>query len=162
MNELKLIKGGLAVDNRGTLSFVNDFDFAGVKRFYIVENHQPKFIRAWHAHKLEGKYVMVVKGTAIIPCVKPTEHDWTVDDVCRCSPSHPGRIWNESEIKTFVMSEKQPAILYIPPMYANGAMTIESGTKIMYMSTSTIEESKNDDIRFSADYWSQCWTIIER
>ena len=32
--------GDLAVDDRGEVGFVNDFDFAGVKRFYTVRNHQ--------------------------------------------------------------------------------------------------------------------------
>ena len=53
-----LIEGGLAVDDRGIVSFVNDFDFAGVKRFYMVSNHKAGFVRAWHAHKHEAKYVM--------------------------------------------------------------------------------------------------------
>lgn len=59
--EPQLLKGGLAVDDRGTVSFVNDFNFADVKRFYIVENHKQGFVRAWHAHRNESKYVMVVK-----------------------------------------------------------------------------------------------------
>ena len=31
--------GDVAVDDRGEVGFVNDFDFAGVKRFYAVRNH---------------------------------------------------------------------------------------------------------------------------
>ena len=32
----RLYSGGISVDDRGSLSFVNDFDFAGIKRFYLV------------------------------------------------------------------------------------------------------------------------------
>lgn len=51
MNSLKIIPGDLAVDDRGKLIFVNDFDFNNIKRFYIVENHKQNFIRAWHVKK---------------------------------------------------------------------------------------------------------------
>jgi dTDP-4-dehydrorhamnose 3,5-epimerase len=46
--EPKIINGGIAPDDRGSVRFVNDFDFAKVKRFYQVENHRAGFIRAWH------------------------------------------------------------------------------------------------------------------
>ena len=70
MDKPKLIQGGIAIDDRGSLSFVNDFDFGGIKRFYMVENHQQGFVRAWHAHKKEMKCVMVVAGSALIGAVK--------------------------------------------------------------------------------------------
>ena len=65
MEEPKIISGGLAVDDRGVVSFINDFNFSNVKRFYQVENHRQGFIRAWHGHKKEGKYVYVCQGSAL-------------------------------------------------------------------------------------------------
>ena len=44
----QLIEGGLAVDDRGEVGFINDFNFDRVKRFYWVSNHISGFIRAWH------------------------------------------------------------------------------------------------------------------
>ena len=64
--EVKLYEGGLGVDDRGTVAFCNDFKFENVKRFYTVDNSDYMFIRAWHGHKNEGKYVTVVAGTAIV------------------------------------------------------------------------------------------------
>ena len=65
------IKGKTFVDDRGSLRFVNDFSFADtkIKRFYQVENHERGFIRAWHGHKIEGKYVYVVKGSAWVAAI---------------------------------------------------------------------------------------------
>ena len=51
-----LFSGDVAVDDRGEVSFVNDFDFEGVKRFYTVKNHRRGFVRAWHAHRREAKH----------------------------------------------------------------------------------------------------------
>jgi len=64
-----VIKGGIAVDDRGSLRFVNDFDFAGIRRFYMVENHAAGFVRAWHGHRHEAKFVYVVSGAALITAV---------------------------------------------------------------------------------------------
>ncbi len=136
MHELTLIKGGLAVDDRGSVRFVNEFDFSGVKRFYHVENHRRGFIRAWHGHKKEGKYVYVAAGSALVGAV-PIE-------------ANPGDLGN---LKKFVLSDKSPSVLYIPPSYYNGFMNLENGTKILFFSTSSLEDSLGDDIRQAYDCW---------
>jgi dTDP-4-dehydrorhamnose 3,5-epimerase len=51
--------------------------------------------------------------------------------------------------------------LYLPPGYANGLMTLSPETRIMVFSTSTLQESLGDDIRFEARFWNP-WTIEER
>ena len=66
---IKKIDGNSFVDDRGTLRFVNDFDFSKVKRFYQVENHSRGFIRAWHGHKKQAKHVYLVKGSALVGVV---------------------------------------------------------------------------------------------
>jgi dTDP-4-dehydrorhamnose 3,5-epimerase-like enzyme len=127
MEKCKLYSiGGVAVDDRGSLKYVNDFDFEGVKRFYQVENHERGFIRAWHGHQKEGKYVYVVKGSAWIGVVDMNDN---------------------SVVEKYVLSDKVPKVLFIPPWKYNGAQTLEEGTIIMYFSTVTIPESREDDIR---------------
>ena len=113
MSEPRLIKGGLAVDDRGQVSFVNDFDFSGVKRFYAVENHQRGFIRAWHAHKKEAKYVMVASGSALVGAV--AIDDW----------DNPAK---DAQVHRHVLSARSPSVLYIPAGYANGFMSLSEDT----------------------------------
>ena len=38
------IEGAKAFDNRGSLSFVNDFSFRSKKRFYVIDNFKNNFI----------------------------------------------------------------------------------------------------------------------
>ena len=133
MDTPKVIVGGVTVDDRGSLRFVNDFDFAGVKRFYQVQNHRKGFIRAWHGHQKESKYVYVVKGTALIGAASMDPENQLV--------------------AKFILSDKSPKVLFIPAGYYNGAMTLEDDTIIQYFSTTTFEESKDDDIRLSYDIW---------
>ncbi len=144
--QVKIINGGLAVDDRGQVTFVNDFDFSDVKRFYMVSNHSQGFVRAWHAHKKEAKYVLVVKGAALIGAV--AIDDWDI-------PS------KKAEVHRVVLSEKSPKVFYIPAGYANGFMSLSEDTQIIFFSTSTLEESLNDDIRYDARYWD-IWSVEER
>ena len=148
MVEPKLFEGGVGVDDRGAVTFVNAFDFAGVKRFYKVENFSCDVIRAFHGHLKEGKYVFVVKGSAIVAAVHMT-------DVT--SPA------KDAKMHRYVLSDRKPAVLYIPAGYANGFRPLEAGTQLVFFSTSTLEESKGDDYRFPADYWGESvWQVENR
>ena len=122
-NGPKLIKGGLAVDDRGVVSFVNDFNFQNVKRFYAVENHKQGFIRAWHGHKNEGKYVLLAKGSALVCAVEID--NWE-------NPS------KNLEVHRFVLSDKNPSVLFIPKGYANGFMSLSEDAKLIFFSTKTL------------------------
>ena len=47
----KLIHGGFHSDQRGTVSYVNNFDMSSIKHFYITSNLDTKIVRAWQGHK---------------------------------------------------------------------------------------------------------------
>ena len=145
-NKPFVINGDLSVDDRGELMFVNQFNMELVKRFYVVSNHKQGFIRAWHAHKIESKYVFIVNGTALISTVQIDNWD---------NPS------NDLTVDKFVLTAKKPSILYIPSGYANGFKTLSTETKIIFFSTSTLKDSIDDDYRFDAYKWNP-WEIIER
>ena len=148
MRDVRLIQGGVAVDDRGCLTFANDFNFYGVKRFYQVQNFSTSTIRAFHGHLKEAKYVYVAKGSAIVAAVE-------LDDVK--SPS------KNKKVNRFILSDKKPQVLFIPPKYANGFRPLEEDTRILFFSTSSLEESKGDDYRFPVDYWGEeVWEVENR
>ena len=122
--EPTLINGGLATDDRGTVRFVNEFNFDGVKRFYQVQNHRAGFIRAWHGHHKEGKYVYVAKGTAIIGAVP-------IDMMIEKNV-------DQSKVFKTVLSSNNPKVLFIPAGYANGFKSLEENTIVQFFSTSTL------------------------
>jgi dTDP-4-dehydrorhamnose 3,5-epimerase len=138
--------GGLAVDDRGTVIFANDFSFANVKRFYFVSNHRAGFIRAWHAHRREAQFIMAVQGTCVVGAVKID--DWE-------NPS------KDLPVNRFVLSEYKPSIVHIPAGYASGFMSLTAGAKVMVFSNVTLEESRADHVRFDAHYWD-AWQVAER
>jgi dTDP-4-dehydrorhamnose 3,5-epimerase-like enzyme len=142
----ELIRGGLASDDRGRLTFANDFDVSQCRRFYVVENFAPRTVRAWHAHKHERKWVMALSGAALAACVRIDDWD---------SPSQ------DAEVHRFTLDAASPAILAVPPGYANGAMSLLPDTKIVYFSDASLEGSMDDDYRYPARHWDP-WHVAER
>ena len=144
----EIIKGGVAVDDRGSLRFVNDFSFESVKRFYMVENHESGFIRAWHGHAHEAKFVYVVSGSALVVAVplQLAKVDISIDQCFRT-----------------VLSDASPSILKIPGGYYNGFKTLTPGCKVMFFSDATLDQSKSDDLRLPYDAVNEkIWEINYR
>jgi dTDP-4-dehydrorhamnose 3,5-epimerase len=141
-----LIEGQVRLDDRGSVSFVNESGFRGVKRFYLVSNYHAGFVRAWHAHRNEAKYVTVVQGAAVIAAVKID--NWETPSVT-------------SKVYRYVLSAENPGVLFIPAGFANGFMSLTDDAKLMFFSTSTLDESRGDDIRYDARYWNP-WDVVER
>ena len=142
MSEIKLIEGKSVVDDRGTVKFVNDFNFSEVKRFYQVENHKVGFIRAFHGHILESKYCYVVSGSIMVCAAK-------IDMTCIIHSTF--KNLDKSSLQKFFLTSDKPSILYIPSGYANGFVNLTENTKVIFFSTTTLEQSKNDDHRFNWD-----------
>jgi len=141
-----LISGGLAIDDRGALQFANDFDLSAYKRFYIIRNHESRFVRAWHAHKIEGKAFTVIDGAAVIGAVQVTDWD------------NPDRSVTPQRV---VLSSAMPSVYVIPPGFANGLMTLQPNTEVLVFSTLAIDDAMKDDFRFDSRYWN-IWSIEER
>ena len=146
MSGPELIRGGVASDDRGRVAFANDFDLGPVRRFYIVENFAVGTVRAWHAHRHERKWVMALAGAALACCVE-------IDDWDNPSP--------DAEVHRFTLDAAQPAVLSVPAGYANGAMSLLPGTRLVYFSDAPLDASLQDDVRFPARHWDP-WHVEER
>jgi dTDP-4-dehydrorhamnose 3,5-epimerase len=112
----------------------------------MVSNHSSGFVRAWHAHRREAKYVTAVSGAAIFGAVEVD--DW----------QNPSRSLTP---RRFVLSANRPQVIYVPAGYANGFMSLTPDLKLVFYSTSTLEESQGDDVRFDARHWD-IWNVAER
>jgi len=141
-----IIAGNTSLDDRGVVKFINDFKFDNIKRFYIVKNHKQNFIRAWHGHKNESKYILCIKGSAFISTVKIDNFD---------KPS------KKLKYEKWYISENKSELLYIPKGYANGFLSLTADMTLMIFSTSSLNDSLNDDYRYVFDYWNP-WELKQR
>ncbi len=133
-----LIQGGQYTDVRGTVSFVNDFRFEEVKRFYVIEHPDTAIIRAWHGHQIERKWFYIVVGEFKVVIIKPD--NWE-------SPR------NYLQIYEFELNVSQAQILLVPGGFVNGFKAIVPNSKVIVYSNLSIEESANDDFRFDSALW---------
>lgn len=141
-----LFAGQLSVDDRGSVGHVNAASLDGFVRFYLVRNHRPGFVRAWHGHRHERKLVTVVSGAALVCCVRIDDWDRPSEDLT---------------VDRYVLSSDAPAALLVPGGYVNGSMSLTPDTTLCYFSDVPIEQAGNDDIRFPAHRWDP-WEIVER
>ena len=135
----KVIEGGNFSDHRGTISYVNDFSFNDIERFYIISNSDKNPIRAWQGHKLDAKNFYCLNGLFKIHFVKID--DWE-------KPS------KDLTVETVFVTESESKIVHIPAGYANAIESLESNSKLISFSTLPLTEVKEDDVRFPSDYWS--------
>jgi dTDP-4-dehydrorhamnose 3,5-epimerase len=148
LEEPVFIGGGLSVDDRGVVMYCNDFFFRGIKRFYVLTNYKVGYVRAWHGHKKEAKFVMVTRGSAIVCCAPLSAFSKLEGE--------------KVKLFRFVLSDRQPGVLYIPPGYANGHMVLVEPTDVVHFSTMTLDECKGDDVRFPAGMIGDVWEPKER
>ncbi len=112
-----------------------------VKRTYIVGNFGRGVVRGLHFHEKEIKIFYIAKGSAKFVAINPE---------------------NPEDKHIFVTSDRNPQLVIIPPGYANGWMSLEDGTILVSLSTSTFEESVNDDKRYDPLKWGDFWTLKSR
>ena len=134
-----LIHGKKFVDDRGSLTFLNDLALNQFKRFYIVQNHRQGFIRAWHGHLKESKLFFPLEGTFQVGVAK-------LD-----SKAQPDKA---VEAMSYVLDSSAPSGLFIPAGFANGSKSLTPAAKILILSTTTLEESKEDDFRLNYNEWN--------
>lgn len=133
-----LYEGGISFDKRGSVSYNNNLTFKKIKRFYIVQNKTNNFVRAWHGHKKEAKYILCIKGKVKVSAVR-------IKDFKKPKKN--------SKIYSWIINDKKPSVVFIPPGFANGTKSLLKGTKIFVLSNSTLKDSSKDDFRFKENFW---------
>jgi len=133
-----LIQGGRHTDDRGSVSFVNGFDFKGVDRFYWVHAGHAEAARGWVGHQREHKWFAVILGKVMVAVVRP--------DNWQC----PRR---DLAVERFTLSAAIPQVLHVPPGHATASMHLNPEAILMIFSSGRIEDAQNDDFRFPVGHW---------
>ena len=133
----KLIKGKIHKDNRGNLSYNNDFDAKAIKRIYIIENHNTLIIRAWQGHKIEQRWFSVVTGIFKISLIKIDNWD------------NPTKNLKSQE---YILSSDTLDILHIPNGYISSIQALEKSSKLLVMADHLLGEII-DEYRYPQYYF---------
>lgn len=136
-----LIDGFNFLDDRGTLKNINLPSHFIPKRYYIVDNHSKGFVRAFHGHKKESKMITCVSG-AVRVIIAPMSRDGSI---------------NLEKKEVYHLGDGNAKTLYIPSGWFNGWQSLVDGAKILIVSSSSVEDSKNDDYRVDANIEPSLW-----
>ena len=134
----KIIQGGNFSDHRGAISYVNDFSFNDIQRFYIISNSDENPIRAWQGHKLDAKNFYCISGSFKIYFIKID--NWE-------NPS------KDLRMETVFVSASESKIVHIPAGYANAIHSLEKDSKLISFSTLSLTNVIEDDVRYDSNYW---------
>lgn len=138
MPEVTILKGNAFSDQRGTISFVNDFTFAGVRRFYHIAHADTRIVRAWQGHRVEQKYFFVPHGSFLLAWVRIDNWD------------EPSRDLNAAHI---ILTDDEPRVVIIPPGYANGLKALAPGSVLSVYSNLELADSEKDRWSFDQGLW---------
>jgi len=138
----KFIEGQCYRDERGKLNFLNDFSLDEIVRFYEIHPANTTIVRAWQGHREEKKWFYCTAGNFTIVLIK-------IDNF-----EHPSK---SLVAERFELSANTAGVLEISGGYATGFKANEVDSKLMVFSNFNLEQSKNDDYRFDADYFNVVW-----
>jgi dTDP-4-dehydrorhamnose 3,5-epimerase-like enzyme len=124
--EIELIPGGSHTDERGTVSFVNDFDFKWVGRFYTIRSHRCGDPRGWIGHQIEQKWFAALSGSVLVVAVK-------IDDWESPSPTLP--------VQRYTLSSATPAVLQVPPGHVCAMVMLTDDALLGVFSSGKIEDT---------------------
>ena len=133
------IEGARFEDHRGSVSFVNDFKFEGIERFYVITNSDENPVRAWQGHKIDHKNFYCVAGSFKIAFVAINNWENPAKDL---------------KVETVVLKFSESKILHIPAGYANAIVALEKDSKLLSFSTLPLSRVLEDDVRYPSDYWT--------
>ncbi len=132
-----IIQGAKHSDQRGTLSFWNDFDLQAVKRMYVIENADTQLLRGWRGHRIEQRWFYPMAGSFRIFLVQ-------IDDWERPNPS--------IAQLNYELSAAENMVLHVPAGYASAIQALSKEAKLLILADYGLAEI-NDDYRFPIDYF---------
>lgn len=133
------IPGKKHQDERGVITYNNDFDASAVKRIYTIENHSTEFIRGWQGHKIEQRWFACMKGGFEISVIQ-------VDDFE--SPS------KDLEVQKYNLDEGELTYLHVPSGCITAIKATSKDSKLLVLADYLLGEI-NDEYRYSLDYFNE-------
>jgi dTDP-4-dehydrorhamnose 3,5-epimerase-like enzyme len=133
-----IIQGNSHTDERGIITFNNDYDATEVKRIYFIENKDVNFVRGWQGHKIEQRWFSAVQGSFKITTI--AIDDW----------ENPSETLEKEE---FILQANSFDVLHVPKGNITSIQALEMNSKLMAMSDYNLGEIK-DEYRFDSNHFN--------
>ncbi|WP_336686221.1 WxcM-like domain-containing protein [Chryseobacterium bernardetii] len=134
-----VLSGKRFEDDRGVITFNNEFDASVVKRIYTIENHSTEFIRGWQGHKIEQRWFACMRGKFEISVIQ-------IDDFAQPS--------KELTIMKYQLDCESLTYLHIPAGYITAIQAKKGESKLLVLADYALGEIQ-DEYRFPLDYFKK-------
>ncbi|MFX1487291.1 MAG: dTDP-4-dehydrorhamnose 3,5-epimerase family protein [Promethearchaeota archaeon] len=148
IKDVEFIPLEVHIDDRGYLIEIIRSTDPHLKKFgqvYVVGNFVSGIIRAFHKHTELWDYFFISHGAAKFILVDDRKE----------SPTY-------KEINTFIISEKNPSLLIVPPDVYHGWMSLEDDTQLISTASEVYRREKPDEVRIPPDSFGDLWAVKGR
>lgn len=145
-------------DDRGFLyemihatdSFVHKFG-----QVYVVCSPNRATVRAFHKHVVLWDYFCVVRGAGkfVLALAGDEELRRASDRGEECVPA---------ALESYVLTERKPALLVVPPGVWHGWMALEDNTLVVATGSEVYNRENPDEVRIPPDIFGDIWTVKGR
>ena len=132
-----LLEGKKHQDERGIITFNNDFDASQIKRIYTIENTFLDFIRGWQGHKIEQRWFASMQGSFEIAVI-------TIDNF-----ENPSK---DLIPEYFILKTNNLDFLHIKSGCITAIKAKEKNSKLLVLADYSMNEIQ-DEYRFPLDYF---------
>ncbi|MFV0138510.1 WxcM-like domain-containing protein [Empedobacter falsenii] len=137
-NQLLITVGNRHQDDRGIITYNNNFDASLIKRIYTIENHSIEFIRGWQGHQVEQRWFAAMKGRFEISVI-------VVDDF-----ENPSK---DLSIQQYILDSESLTYLHVSAGCITAIKALEEDNKLLVLADFGLGEVQ-DEYRFPIDYFN--------
>jgi dTDP-4-dehydrorhamnose 3,5-epimerase len=133
------------VDDRGYLIEIlraTDPFFSKFGQVYLVGDVARGTVRAWHKHRVLWDFFFISHGSA----------KFALRDDRPESPTF-------EEVNAFVISERNPSLLVVPPGVFHGWMSLEDDTQLISTASEVYDRQNPDEVRVPPDSFGFDWSV---
>ena len=145
-------------DDRGFLYEVIHATDNFVHKFgqvYVVCSPVRGSIRAFHRHSVLWDYFCIVQGAAKFVLA-------LADDEEIRRPRNAGEECVPRALETYVLTDRKPALLVVPPGTWHGWMALEDNTLLVSIGSEVYKREDPDEVRASPDIFGDVWSVKGR
>ena len=145
IKDVKVIELSANIDDRGSLIEIlrsSDPHFTKFGQVYLVGDMTRNTIRAFHVHKVLWDWFFISHGSAKFALVDGRKESQTFQ-----------------EINTYILSERKPQILIVPPGVYHGWMSLEDDTQMISVASEVYNKEKPDEERVPYDSFGYDWGV---
>lgn len=138
MSSVKLLLGKNFQDDRGLITYNNDFDADQIRRIYTIENESIDFVRGWQGHKIEQRWFACICGSFEIFVIEVDNFEQPSKDL---------------NLQKFILTANELTYLHIPAGFITAIKAKEDDSKLLVLADYPIG-SINDEYRYDLNYFN--------